>query len=136
MKQSARAKTEVRYVLDASAVLAYLQREPGYARVSSALSNGASISAVNLAEVYAKVVERGFSAEEVGVRLKVLGLRVIPFHEDDALGSAAIYPTARLLGLSLGDRVCLALAQRLRLPVLTADQIWTRMPAVNVELIR
>ncbi|HEV3113837.1 MAG TPA: hypothetical protein VGY99_25395 [Candidatus Binataceae bacterium] len=50
-----RPKTEVRRVLDASAVLAYLQREPGYARVRSALSTGASISTVNLAEVSAKV---------------------------------------------------------------------------------
>lgn len=100
------------------------------------MSNGASISAVNLAEVYAKVVERGLSAEEIGVRLKSLGLKVIPFHEDDALQSAAIYPKARVLGLSLGDRACLALALRFRLPVLTADQVWTRMPAVDVELIR
>ncbi len=136
MKRSGRLKAERRWLLDASAVLAYLQREPGYARVRSALSQGASFSAVNLAQVYAKVVEHGISATEVGARLKALGLTVISFHEDDALASAAIYPDARALGLSLGDRVCLALARQLRMPVLTADQIWTRMPAVHVELIR
>ncbi len=129
-------KSELRFILDASAVLAYLQRERGYPRVSSALASGAGISAVNLAEVYAKLIERGLPAHEVCARLKSLGLKVLPFDEGDALESAALYQQARRLGLSLGDRACLASARRLRLPVLTADEVWTRMPAVNVQVIR
>ena len=46
-------------VLGASAVLAYLRREPGYERVREMLDVGAAISTVNLAEVYAKVVASG-----------------------------------------------------------------------------
>jgi ribonuclease VapC len=99
-------RSELRFILDASAVLAYLQRERGYPRVSSALANGAGISAVNLAEVYAKLIERGLPAQEVGARLKSLGLKVLPFDEDDALESAALYQQARRLGPVPG-RSCL-----------------------------
>ena len=131
-----RAKTEVRCVLDASVVLAYLQRESGYERVRSALGGGAAISAVNIAEVYAKVVGRGLAVDEIASRLRALGLEVIAFEEQHARESAALYPKAPGLGLSLGDRACLALGQRLGLPVLTADQAWKRMPGIKVELLR
>jgi len=130
-----RPRLEARSVLDASAVLAYLQREAGHERVGSALADGAAISAVNLAEVYAKAVERGISSEEVRARIKALGLLVLKFDEDDALRSAALYPKARAAGLSLGDRACLALGQRLGLPVLTADQAWKRVPGIRLELL-
>jgi len=129
-------KTEVRRVLDASVVLAYLQRETGYERVRSALGAGAAISAVNIAEVYAKVIERGLPVDEIASRLRALGLEVVAFDEAHARESAALYPKARTLGLSLGDRACLALGQRHSLPVLTADQAWKRMPGIKVELLR
>ncbi len=131
-----RTRTELRYVLDASVVLAYLQRERGYERVRSALDAGAAISAVNIAEVYAKVVARGLSVDQIAVRLAAIGLEVVAFDEAHARESAALYSKARSLGLSLGDRACLALGHRLGLPVLTADQAWKRMPGINVELIR
>lgn len=131
-----RRKSEVRYILDASGVLAYLRREPGHERVRAALRRGAIISTVNLAEVYAKVAERGLSTREVGARLRALGLEALAFQEDDAVESAALYPEGRALGLSLGDRACLALGRRLNLPVLTADRAWKGMPGVKVELLR
>ncbi len=131
-----RPTTEPRCVLDASAVLAYLQRESGHQRVRSALAEGAAISAVNLAEAYAKVVERGLLAEEVGSRLHVLGLEVIPFAEDDARNSAALHSKTRAVGLSLGDRACLALGRRLGLPVLTADRAWGRVAGIKIEILR
>jgi ribonuclease VapC len=124
-------------VLDASAVLAYLKRESGYDSVRQALDAGAAISTVNLAEVYAKVVTAGQQLDAVAVRLVALGLRPLPFTEDDARASATMYPTTRTLGLSLGDRACLALGQRLRLPVLTADRAWTRLTTgFDIRVIR
>jgi ribonuclease VapC len=131
-----RRKSEVRYVLDASGVLAYLRRETGHERVRAVLRRGAVISTVNLAEVYAKVAERGLSIREVGARLRALGLEAAAFQEDDAVESAALYPEGRALRLSLGDRACLALGRRLNLPVLTADRAWKDMPGVKVELLR
>jgi ribonuclease VapC len=131
-----RTKSEARFVLDASAVLAYLQGETGHQRVGSALAGGAVISAVNSAEVYAKVIERGLPVGEIAARLRALGLETISFDEDDARQSAELYPKGRALGLALADRACLALGRRLSLPVLTADQVWKRMPGIKVELIR
>ena len=66
-----RAKPEVRYVLDASAVLAYLQQEMGYEKAREALEVGAVVSTVNLAEVYAKVIDKGLTLEGVATRLRL-----------------------------------------------------------------
>ena len=124
-------------VLDASAVLAYLQREPGYETVQKALAEGSYISTVNLAEVLGKVVSRGIDAELVLVRLDALGLQTISFSDEDARLSAQLVPKTRVAGLSLGDRACLALASRLNRVALTADTVWKSLDVgVNVALIR
>lgn len=69
-------------VLDASALIAYLKQEKGYKEVSDAIAKGAAISAVNLAEVYAKIVSEGLSLDQVSPLFKALGLIVVPFGED------------------------------------------------------
>ena len=124
-------------VLDASAVLAYPRREPGYERVREMLDVGAAISTVNLAEVYAKVVASGQQLEPVAVRLLAVGLSPERFTEEDAHTSAILYPKTRPLGLSLGDRACLALGLRLGLPVLTGDRAWARSGlGLDIRIIR
>lgn len=123
-------------VLDASAVLAYLQQEPGHEMVQVALTAGARISAVNLAEVLSKVVSKGLDAALVRERLDALGLQVVSFDSRDALLSAQLYPK-KAAGLSLGDRACLALASRLDSVALTSDAAWRDVAGtINVELIR
>lgn len=130
-------RTRAEAVLDASAVLAYLKREPGYDVVRQALEVGAAISTVNLAEVYAKVVAAGQQVEAVAVRLLALGLSAIPFTEEDARVTADLYMPTRPMGLSLGDRACLALGLRLNLPVLTADRAWAQPHlGVDVRILR
>jgi len=132
----------VRAVLDASALLALLLDEPGAQRVEEALAEGAAISAVNLAEALSKLAERGGDPKGVRDRLKregILGevLVVFPFTEEDALWVARFRPLTRSLGLSLGDRACLALAQRLNLPALTVDASWGALSlGVAVEVVR
>lgn len=124
-------------VLDASAVLAYLQREPGHEQIRGALDQGAAISTVNLAEVYAKAVASGQELEAVADRLLALGLGPQPFTEPDARAAAELYLQTRVHGLSLGDRACLALGLQLGLPVLTADRTWTELQlAIPVHLVR
>lgn len=121
-------------VLDASAVLAYLQREPGYETVRLALTAGACISAVSLAEVLSKVASKGVDAALVGGRLNALGLQVV---SEDALLSAQLYLRTKAAGLSLGDRACLALASRLGSVALTSDAAWRDVAGtVSIELIR
>jgi len=113
-----------RKLLDASALLAYLQREPGFEAVREALREGAAISAVNLAEVAGKLKARGKDPERIVRRLLAMGLEVLPFTLEEALEAGALDPLTRPLGLSLGDRACLAAGKVRGLAVLTADRTW------------
>ena len=121
-------------VLDASAVLALLQGEPGSDEVWQHLP-GASLSAVNAAEVVAKLVDGGSAADEVGELLDQLGAEILPFDAVDVVPSARMRHGSR--ALSLGDRACLALALRLAVPAVTADRAWSELETeVEIQLIR
>ncbi len=129
-------------VLDASALLAYLNDEAGAQIVEDALVQGAAISAVNLAEVLSKLAEIGEDPDEVTETLRRRGLldgklTVSPLTVDDAVMIARLQRSTKAHGLSLGDRACLGLALRLRIPAVTADRAWLRLKvAVKVEAIR
>lgn len=110
--------------------------EPGAETVADAIAGGAATSAVNLSEVATVLVrhQRDLS--------KILGpvreqLAVEPFTDADALAAAALYPRTASKGLSLGDRACLALAQRLGAAAVTADHAWAELDVdIAVQLIR
>lgn len=122
-------------VLDASALLAYMRRECGWERVETRLA-GALISSVNYAEVLTKVAERGHSPQETAEEFGV-ALQVVDFSSRQALAAAQLRPSTRALGLSLGDRACLALGLERGAAVLTADQVWQQLPAPHqIEVIR
>lgn len=124
------------YVLDCSAVLAVVFDEPGRERVSSALPES-RLSAVNLAEVVTKLTERGVAAEDLRAVVAPFLGSVAAFDEDLAIAAGALRADTRTAGLSLGDRACLALAQRDGATALTADRAWARVEiGVPVELIR
>lgn len=130
------------FVLDASAMLAYLQDEPGAEIVENALAQGAYISIVNWAEVLSKVADMGEDPQVLAQRIKdegILGnsLEIISLSEVDAIAIAQLRPLTKSGGLSFGDRACLALGQRLKLPVMTADRTWTSLNlGVQVNSIR
>jgi ribonuclease VapC len=126
-------------VLDASAVLALLNGEPGSATVERALSAGAVISAVNLSEVVGKLVDVGLTNNEVRHVVGCIGLDVRVFDLPQAFESGLLRSQTRAtqLSLSLGDRACMALAAQLSLPVLTADKAWLEVDLpVEVQMIR
>ena len=81
-------------VLDASALLAFLRREPGRDRVEAVLDRS-QISAVNLAEVVAKAIDRGGTLEGISDSLAPLPLRVVPFAPEDALISGSLRASTR-----------------------------------------
>jgi PIN domain nuclease of toxin-antitoxin system len=110
-------------VLDASALLAMLQGEPG-GKVVQELLETALISSVNWAEVAQKTLE--WQAETEGMRheLAALGLEILPFTAPVAETTARLRVSTRQAGLSLGDRACLATAAVLGLPAVTADRAW------------
>lgn len=124
-------------VLDASAILAFLFDEPGAERVESAIGSSVA-SAVNWSEVAQRLLQRGAELAVVRSHLIEAGLRIEPLSADDAEHAAVLRPATRVLGLSLADRCCLALAGRLGARALTADAAWAAAPSlgVRVEVIR
>lgn len=124
------------WVLDASAVLASLRNEAGGERVLPVMETSL-LSAVNLAEVATRLLDLGASAADIDGLPERLRCEVVPFDEDLALSAGLLRVQTRHLGLSVGDRACLALAQREELPVLTGDRAWARLDVgVQVVLIR
>lgn len=111
-------------VLDASALLAVMLGEPGSERILELLP-GARIGAVNLAEVVGKLQERGVPDTAIERSIAEIGLPVIPLDEAQAIAAGKLRARTRKLGLSLGDRTCLALALECSLPAVTTDRSWS-----------
>jgi PIN domain nuclease of toxin-antitoxin system len=123
-------------VLDASALLALLNQEQGSDVVAASIPE-AIISTVNLSEVISKLVDAGLPEAVTHQVLDGLMLNVVPFDEVQAFKAGMLRLQTKALGLSFGDRACLALAKYLDRPVLTADQIWRNLDlGVDVRLIR
>src|SRR6516165_9400297 len=110
-------------VLDASALLAFLRREPGGGRVGEVLADSV-ISSVCLAEVLSTALDHGASLEPACAAVARLPIEVLSFDRHDAYIVASLRPLTRPMGVSLANRTSIALAQRLGLPVLTAERSW------------
>jgi PIN domain nuclease of toxin-antitoxin system len=94
------------------------------------------ISAVNLAETISKFVERGMDIPDIRRAVERSFLTIIPFDADLAWRAGLLRTTTRHLGLSLGDRACLALAEREGGVAVTCDRAWREVADVAVELVR
>ncbi len=129
--------TDGRVVLDASALMALVYNEPGSEIVRSVLTD-AVVSAVNWSELAAKLVERGFAPDIISVILNGIDVEIYPFDAAQALSAGMMRRNTRAFGLSLGDRACLALTQKLQAVAYTADKIWAQLKVdgVAVKLIR
>lgn len=123
-------------VLDASAVLALLFAEPGWAGVKAYIQ-AAAISSVNYCEVVGRMSDAGVPDHLITSTIADLGLDVIAFDRAAAFEAGKLRPMTRDYGLSLGDRACLATAKRLSLPVVTADRVWANLDlGIEIRLIR
>lgn len=123
-------------VLDASALIALLKNEPG-ADVVAAHLDDPVMSTANLAETLTRMAEDGGDAGAIKERLDEGPIQFVPVSDEHALAAAQLRIPTKALGLSLGDRLCLALGLEQQLPVLTADRRWKEIDVgVNVVLVR
>jgi ribonuclease VapC len=121
-------------LLDASAVLAWLQKEPGADQVDAVIERS-SIGAANWSEVLQKAWQHGRDGDEVAALLVALGLEVETVTPEIATEAARMW--SQCPDLSLADRLCLAAGKMRGATVWTADRAWVdRSYGVVVRLLR
>jgi PIN domain nuclease of toxin-antitoxin system len=124
-------------VLDASALLAVLNREPGADKLTPEMLSTATSSTVNLAEVQGKLVSLGLAPGDAWDATLSPIREATAFTAEHAEAAGNLITKTRPLSLSLGDRACLALGIVLRAPVYTADKSWKKLKlGVPIHLIR
>ena len=125
-------------ILDASALLALLNDEPGATKVAEVLGE-ARMSSVNLAEVVSHFIHAGMPAAEVDAMLHPLPVEIVAADQGLAHIAGRLRAVTASAGLSLGDRFCMALAKRDGLPAMTADKQWRTVAeavGTKIQLIR
>ena len=128
-----------KFVLDASALLALLNDEPGAERLpaESDLMRSAVMSTVNLAEAQGKLVSSGIPSKDAWEALLAPISEVSDFSQEQAKWAGTLISQTRMLGLSLGDTACLALALALGVPVYTAHRQWAKLDlGIPIHVIR
>ena len=105
--------------------------------MAAALLPSAHISTVNWVEVAQRCISAGIPHTHLRGRLVALGVSIQPLLVEDAEVAAELRDRTRFLGLSLGDRVCLALAMRLGVTAVTAEQAWRKLDiGISIQVIR
>jgi PIN domain nuclease of toxin-antitoxin system len=126
-----------RIVLDASALLAVLNGEPGAEKLTPQLLADATSSTVNLAEVQSKLVSRGMEPEDAWEATVSPIREATAFTVEQAKVAGSLIAQTGAFGLSLGDRACLALGIALHAPVYTADRSWKNLKlGVRIQMVR
>lgn len=127
----------IKGVFDSSAILALIYDEPGKARVRSLLDAcNPLISTVNLCEILSKLLNDGLTEDIASEMLLGLDIEIIDFANGHAKKAAELRPLTKHLGLSLGDRACLALAIQENATAVTADKNWAKVDVCLIEIIR
>ena len=126
-----------RAVLDASALLTVINNEPGVEKLTPEIMSTAMATTVNMAEVHGKLIQRGFSPDDAWTATNAVVNEPVSFTAEHAKAAGDLVHHTRALGLSLGDRACLALALVLKAPVYTADRTWKNLQVgVRIHVIR
>lgn len=123
-------------VHDASSLLALAFQKPG-AEVARKALQGSFVSTVNWSEFIQKVRQRGGNVTPLASIVEKLGITIVPFTTSTAELAASLYPQTKPLGLSLGDRACLALGLEKNCEVYTTDKTWLSLTlSIKITAIR
>ncbi len=123
-------------ILDSSAILAMMLGEPGGESLVPMIK-GSGMCTVNMSEVVAKLCEQGENVEFAREQITSLSIFFFDFDQELAILAGMLRPYSKHLGLSLGDRACLALGMREKAVVVTADRAWQELELdLEIELIR
>ncbi len=120
-------------ILDASAILAIMLREKGHESLGPIVETGnCLVTTVNYCEVLSKLSEHGMPTGEALSAFEELQATLIDFDADLALRAAALRVRTRTIGASIGDRACLALAEKTAesavTPIVyTSDHSWSKL---------
>jgi PIN domain nuclease of toxin-antitoxin system len=123
-------------VLDTSALIALIRREPGWEAVQEALGHSA-VCAVHLTEAITKLTRKGGEPRLVERYLRSLPPPILPWDEEMAWESRDMAPLAWTHGISFADRACLAMARHLDAVAMTSDAEWANLGLdIRVVLFR
>ena len=120
-------------ILDASAILALLNVEPGAAEVRTVVAESA-VSTINLAEVAGKLADYGMTDASIQSALRI-GFDTVVFGPDELALMPKVRRDTAKYGLSLGDRCCLATALVRKQPVMTADRAWAKVKIPSLKIM-
>jgi ribonuclease VapC len=121
-------------VVDASAVVAVIREERGALFISKQI-NKAVISTVNLQEVVKILLTHKFPMNILQDIIDDLNLDIRPHTIDDAYAAASLFQATKIYGCGLGDRTCMALAIKEKVPVITTDQSWAKLDIEGLEVL-
>ena len=124
-------------VLDASILLAILLVEQRALNLPPAVFDNAVVSTVSLTETQSKLVRSGYDPEAAWQDTLSIVSDRRPHTEDQARIAGTLIRETKPIGLSLGDRCCLALGITLRAPVYTTDSAWEKLNlGIPIHIIR
>jgi len=120
-------------ILDSSAFFALLKNEPGAEIVESLLGN-ITMSSINISEVATILLDSEMTLQECQDTILPFISTIIPYDEELAFLAADLRKKTKAYGLSLGDRACITLGQKMKLPIYTADKIWKQLQLENADI--
>ena len=122
------------FVLDASALVALIRKETGWAEVERSIANSL-MSAVNFSETIYILRRREMPLEAIRAALTPLVSTPAIFDAELAYITASVVESTRGQGISFADCACLALAQLTEATAVTAERRWDQV-ALDIKIKR
>ncbi|WP_341748898.1 type II toxin-antitoxin system VapC family toxin [Candidatus Tisiphia endosymbiont of Sialis lutaria] len=115
-----------KYLLDTSAIIALLKKEPGYKILEDVIASS-SIASINLSELVSVLTRSNIAENEIDIIVADIVPEIIPFCENIAIKTGKLSRLTKDYGLSLGDRACIATGCYYNMEIYTTDKIWLKV---------